>query len=106
MGSGQAQSKDRNGRETQKSSGAFELRRSGFSFPNSNAPTCTRRCLRRAILIGPRSSISQFLSGHASRASVRLVALPASIISVVPAYRSYQYVVVDDEICIVDPELL
>jgi Protein of unknown function (DUF1236) len=35
--------------------------------------------------------------------SVRLVALPASIISVVPAYRSYQYVVVNDEICIVDP---
>jgi Protein of unknown function (DUF1236) len=35
--------------------------------------------------------------------SVRLVALPASIISVVPAYRGYQYVVVDEQICIVDP---
>jgi len=35
--------------------------------------------------------------------SVHLAPLPASIISVVPAFRSYQYVVVNDEICIVDP---
>src|SRR5262245_22787268 len=35
--------------------------------------------------------------------SVRLAPLPASIISVVPAYRSYRYVVIKDEICIVDP---
>ncbi|HEU0058859.1 MAG TPA: DUF1236 domain-containing protein [Hyphomicrobiaceae bacterium] len=35
--------------------------------------------------------------------SVRLAPLPATIISIVPAYRSYQYVVVHDEICIVDP---
>jgi hypothetical protein len=32
--------------------------------------------------------------------SVRLVALPASVIA---AYRSYQYFAVDDRICIVDP---
>ena len=35
--------------------------------------------------------------------SVRLVALPASIISIVPEYRSYHYVVVEDRICIVEP---
>jgi len=35
--------------------------------------------------------------------SVRLAALPASIIAIVPAYRSYRYFVVDDRICIVDP---
>jgi Protein of unknown function (DUF1236) len=35
--------------------------------------------------------------------SVRLVALPASVIALVPAYRSYQYFAVDDRICIVDP---
>jgi hypothetical protein len=35
--------------------------------------------------------------------SVHLAPLPASIISVAPAFRSYQYVVVNDEICIVDP---
>ena len=35
--------------------------------------------------------------------SVRLAPLPATIISIVPAYRSYRYVVVNDEICIVDP---
>jgi hypothetical protein len=35
--------------------------------------------------------------------SVHLVALPASVISLVPQYRSYQYFVANDEICIVDP---
>jgi Protein of unknown function (DUF1236) len=35
--------------------------------------------------------------------SVHLVPLPASIIAVVPAYRSYHYVVIHDDICIVDP---
>jgi len=35
--------------------------------------------------------------------SVHLVALPASVISLVPQYRSYQYFVANDEICIVEP---
>ena len=35
--------------------------------------------------------------------SVRLVAVPASIITIVPEYRSYRYVVVNDQICIVEP---
>jgi len=35
--------------------------------------------------------------------SVHLVALPASVISLVPQYRSYRYFVANDEICIVDP---
>jgi len=35
--------------------------------------------------------------------SVRLVALPATVISIVPEYRTYRYFVVDDRICIVDP---
>ena len=35
--------------------------------------------------------------------SVHLVALPASVIALAPAYRSYQYFAVDDRICIVDP---
>ena len=35
--------------------------------------------------------------------SVRLVVLPASVIEIVPEYRSYRYFVVDDEICIVEP---
>jgi len=38
--------------------------------------------------------------------TVRLVALPATIISLVPQYRDYQYFVVDDEVCIVDPQTL
>jgi len=35
--------------------------------------------------------------------SVHLVALPASVISLVPQYRGYQYFVANDEICIVEP---
>ena len=35
--------------------------------------------------------------------SVRLVAVPASIIGIVPQYRSYRYVVVNDQVCIVEP---
>jgi hypothetical protein len=35
--------------------------------------------------------------------SVRLVVLPASVIEIVPEYRSYRYFVVDDQICIVEP---
>jgi hypothetical protein len=34
---------------------------------------------------------------------IRLAALPASAISIVPAYRSYRYFVVEDRIVIVDP---
>jgi hypothetical protein len=35
--------------------------------------------------------------------SVHLVGLPASVIEIVPEYRSYSYFVKDDQICIVDP---
>jgi hypothetical protein len=35
--------------------------------------------------------------------NIRLAALPATIVSIVPAYRSYRYFVEGDEICIVDP---
>jgi hypothetical protein len=35
--------------------------------------------------------------------SVRLVAVPATIIAIVPEYRSYRYVVVNDQVCIVEP---
>jgi len=38
--------------------------------------------------------------------SLRLSPLPASVISVAPTLRSYQYVVVNGEICIVDPNSL
>jgi hypothetical protein len=35
--------------------------------------------------------------------SVRLVVLPASVIAIVPEYRSYHYFVVNEQICIVEP---
>jgi len=35
--------------------------------------------------------------------SVHLFALPASVISLVPQYRSYRYFVANDQVCIVDP---
>ena len=36
--------------------------------------------------------------------SVRLYAVPAAVIGIVPAYSYYRYVYVDDTICIVDPD--
>ncbi len=41
--------------------------------------------------------------GHRIPHSVRLFAIPAGVISFFPYYRDYRYVVVEDEICIVDP---
>ncbi len=35
--------------------------------------------------------------------TLRLAALPADVISLVPSYRSYRYFVVDERVCIVDP---
>jgi Protein of unknown function (DUF1236) len=35
--------------------------------------------------------------------NIRLAVLPASVISIVPEYRSYRYFVLDDQICIVEP---
>jgi hypothetical protein len=34
---------------------------------------------------------------------VRLFAIPAAILAIVPAYSYYRYVVVDDRVCIIDP---
>jgi hypothetical protein len=34
---------------------------------------------------------------------VRLYAVPAAVVSIVPAYRNYRYVYYEDSICIVDP---
>jgi len=38
--------------------------------------------------------------------SVHLAAVPASIVAIVPEYRSYRYVVVEDQVCIVEPRSL
>jgi hypothetical protein len=35
--------------------------------------------------------------------SVRLFAVPAAVYAIFPDYRDYRYVVIDDDICIVDP---
>jgi hypothetical protein len=37
---------------------------------------------------------------------IRLAPLPATVVSIVPAYRSYSYFVVSDEIYIVEPQTL
>jgi hypothetical protein len=35
--------------------------------------------------------------------SIRLAALPAGVVGIVPAYRSYRYFIVNDQVCIVEP---
>ena len=42
--------------------------------------------------------------GVAVPRSVQLYAIPADIVVLVPTYRRYRYFVVDDRICIVDPD--
>ncbi|WFT78151.1 DUF1236 domain-containing protein [Methylobacterium sp. CB376] len=42
--------------------------------------------------------------GTAVPRSVTLHALPPAIISLVPAYRGFRYVLVNDEIVIIDPD--
>ena len=111
-GSGQAQSKDRNGKDNaQKQSKDGDAQRSA-ERPGSGARAqlseqqrsnvhqtmLKERNLNRASNVNISISV-----GTRIPRSVRLVALPGSIISVVPAYRSYRYVVVNEQICIVDP---
>jgi hypothetical protein len=42
--------------------------------------------------------------GHRIPRHVRLYAIPAAVLAILPAYSYYRYVWVDDDICIVDPE--
>ena len=111
-GSGQAQSKDRNGKDNaQKQSKDGDAQRSA-ERPGSGARTQLseqqRSNVHQTILkernLNRASNVNITISvGTRIPRSVRLVALPASIISVVPAYRSYRYVVVNEQICVVDP---
>ena len=111
-GSGQAQSKDRNGKDnaqTQSKDGDAQrsAERPGTGAraqlseqqrSNVHQTILKERNLNRASNINISISV-----GTRIPRSVRVVALPASIISVVPAYRRYRYVVVNEQICIVDP---
>jgi hypothetical protein len=109
MGSGQAEPKDRAGAQKQPKDGSAqkstERQGSGERVQLSEEQrsnvhqTLTKESnLNRATNVNISVSV-----GTRIPRSVRLAPLPAVIISVVPAYRSYQYVVVHDDICIVDP---
>jgi Protein of unknown function (DUF1236) len=66
-----------------------------------------RTRLRGAFNInrGPHITNVRFATRVGTRIprSVRLLAVPAAVFAVFPYYRDYQYVTVDDTICIVDP---
>jgi Protein of unknown function (DUF1236) len=112
MGSGQAQSKDRTGKEnaqkepkdggaqksSERSSSGERVQLSEQQRTNVHQTLLKESNLNRATNVNISISV-----GTRIPRSVRLAVLPATIISVVPAYRSYQYVVVNDQICIVDP---
>ena len=111
-GSGQAQSKDRDGKDNaQKQSKDGDAQKSA-ERPGSGARAQLseqqRSNVHQTILkernLNRANNVNISISvGTRIPRSVRLVALPASIISVVPAYRSYRYVVVNEQVCIVDP---
>src|SRR5207248_9505642 len=50
----------------------------------------------------PRSTISVAVGARIPR-SVRLYSVPADVIAVYPEFRSYNFVLVEDEIVIIDP---
>lgn len=56
----------------------------------------------RNVNRAPRLNVTVNVGARLPR-NVRLAALPAAIVAIVPEYRSYRYVVVDDRICIVEP---
>jgi hypothetical protein len=111
MGSSQAEPKDRAGKDAQKQpkdSGAqksTERQGSGQRAQLSEAQrTNVHQTLTKESNLNRATNVNISVSvGTRIPRSVHLAPLPASIISVVPAYRSYQYVVVHDDICIVDP---
>jgi hypothetical protein len=100
--SGQAQSKERSGKENAQSNGGTRsgerVQLSEQQRSNVHDTLIKESNLNRASNVNVSISV-----GTRVPRSVRLAPLPASIISVVPAFRSYQYVVVNDQICIVDP---
>src|SRR5262245_54396990 len=112
MGAGQA-SKDRTGKEnaqkepkgggtqksTERSSSGERVQLSEQQRTNVHQTLTKESNLNRATNVNISVSV-----GTRVPRSVRLARLPASIVSIVPAYRSYEYVVVNDEICIVDPK--
>jgi len=57
--------------------------------------------LRRAHVANVK--FAKRIGAHIPR-RVRLFAIPAAVIALVPAYTYYRYVVLDDEVCIVDPD--
>jgi len=107
--SGQAQSKERNGKENAQTNGGTQKssERSGSSGRvqlSEQQRTNVHETLLKESNLNRGSNVNVSISvGTRIPRSVRLAPLPASIISVVPAFRSYQYVVVNDQICIVDP---
>ena len=72
---------------------------------SASGPTSVKSCGRRFDYQRARVTKARFAHrvGHRIPRNVRLFAIPAGVISFFPYYRDYRYVVVDDEICIVDP---
>jgi hypothetical protein len=112
MGSKQAEPKDRAGKDSaqqqSKEGGAqksTERQGSGGRVQLSEQQrTNVHETLLKESNLNRASNVNISISvGTRIPRSVRLAPLPVSIISVVPDFRSYQYVAVNDEICIVDP---
>ena len=94
---------------------AQQLLRQQQSGGVPNAPVAQQARLNDDQRTRVRQTILQGNVGRVSRAnfgvaigirvprSVKLFAFSAAVLAIVPAYRRYRYVVVDDRICIVEP---
>src|SRR5262245_36408293 len=111
-GQGQAQSKDRGAKENAEKQSKDREGQKSTARPSPGERTQLseqqRSTLHQTILkernVNRASNVNISVSvGTRIPRSVRLAAIPASVLSLAPAYRSYRYVVVHDQILIVDP---
>jgi hypothetical protein len=86
---------------------AREARRAEMREARAKLSADQRASLRRAFPVNrDRISKVRFARHIGTRIprSVRLFAVPAAVYAIFPYYQDYRYVVVDDAICIVDPD--
>jgi hypothetical protein len=98
--------KDRQQQAKEKPSGAADKGAGGGVGTRPDLSSEQRTTIRQRLSSGPRVNNVNFTVSIGSRIprSVSLSLLPPTVIEIVPQYRGYRYVLVGDQILIVDPE--
>ena len=106
------QDRDRAGQDREGKSGASTSSTTSTSTSSSVNLTTEQRTRIRQVIVregnAPRVSNVNFSVSVGTRvpSSLRLVRVPSTIVEIHPAWRGYEYFIVDEEIVIVDPNTL